>query len=246
MIERPRKGRNMTDPGQPDFQPDGDHQSDLAEEVRAFLVSIRGGAPFLSGSDGRLLIDWIEQGVPVAAILSAIERTAKRRAGRRMRTRLSLGACKGEVKKLAGLIAARPSGGAGSGLPPATSGLPALSREADRIAGLSLPPEAAAAQELLVAALRRLCTTGAAPEQVADAAAGAVRQFHETLWNDTHSLHEPLRQQARLTLAPLQAVVRESVFIDLLEEHTRQAVRALAPGVAVEPIWKALGYGAPQ
>ena len=37
-----------------------------AEEVRAYLVAVRGGAPFLSAADGRLLIHWLEQGFSVA------------------------------------------------------------------------------------------------------------------------------------------------------------------------------------
>ena len=50
-----------------------------AEEVRAYLVAIRGGAPFLSAADGRLLVRWLEQGISVARILAAVDETAEKR-----------------------------------------------------------------------------------------------------------------------------------------------------------------------
>ncbi len=55
-----------------------EHQR-AAEEVRAHLVAIRGGAPFLSSADARLLVGWLEQGVSVVSILAAIEFEAERR-----------------------------------------------------------------------------------------------------------------------------------------------------------------------
>lgn len=59
--------------------------ADAAEEVRAWLVSARGGAPFLSGADARLLADWLESGVAVADLLRAIDETARHRRARRLR-----------------------------------------------------------------------------------------------------------------------------------------------------------------
>lgn len=59
--------------------------ADAAEEVRAWLVSARGGAPFLSGADARLLADWLESGVSVADLLRAIDETARHRRSRRLR-----------------------------------------------------------------------------------------------------------------------------------------------------------------
>ena len=50
-----------------------DALADAAEEVRAWLVTARGGAPFLSGADGRLLVSWLEAGVSVADLLRAID-----------------------------------------------------------------------------------------------------------------------------------------------------------------------------
>ena len=54
-----------------------------AEEVRAYLVQIRGGAPFLSGADGQVLIRWLDDEIPVPAILSAIDSVCERRRAKR-------------------------------------------------------------------------------------------------------------------------------------------------------------------
>jgi len=157
---------------------------------------------------------------------------------------MTLGACKGEVKKLIGTPKtprARPSSGASSAHSPS---LDALSREVRRIASTEMPLEAVPARDALVHRLSALLRTTTPPSDLATAAASAVCAFHEDLWSATLPLHTALNAQAREKLAPLKTVVTAKVFADLIDEHTRQAVRALAPGVAVEPIWKALGTGA--
>ena len=84
----------------PDWFPPS-HQ-DSAEQIRAYLVGIRGGAPFLSGADCQLLVNWLDDEVPVPAILSAIDRVSLRRRAKRVKTRLTLNSCKGELKKVLG------------------------------------------------------------------------------------------------------------------------------------------------
>ena len=84
--------------------PDGIPKEHLenAEHVRSYLISLRGGAPFLSGADGRLLVQWLDDQIPVPVILSALDRVSLRRRAKRVRTRLSLNVCKGELKKMIG------------------------------------------------------------------------------------------------------------------------------------------------
>ena len=216
----------------------------LAEEVRAYLVTVRGGAPFLSAADGRLLVQWLDQDIPIAVVLSAIERTAHRRASKRRRTRLSLGACKGEVKKLFRLQTNPPAAredGASSAKKAAGS---ILGREADRIAGLQVPVQATRARTALVADLRALATRSTPTSDVTAEVASAVRCFHEALWADTSELQSELRRQATEALTSLESVVSAKVFADLVDEHVRQAVRKLVPGVEVGPLWSQLGTGA--
>ena len=70
-----------------------------AEIVRAYLVELRGGAPFLSSRDGRLLLVWMDSDVPVALICQALDVAARRRRKRRVKTPLSLRNAETAVKK---------------------------------------------------------------------------------------------------------------------------------------------------
>ena len=69
-----------------------------AEEVRAYLVAVRGGAPFLSAADGRLLLEWLEQGFSVARILAGVDDVAEKRRKKMTRGRLTLSACRRTVE----------------------------------------------------------------------------------------------------------------------------------------------------
>ena len=71
-----------------------------AEQVAAYLVNVRGGAMFLSGADVRLLAQWLDEAIPVPAILCAIDKVSEKRRANRVKTRLSLNRCKGTLKKL--------------------------------------------------------------------------------------------------------------------------------------------------
>ena len=61
-----------------------------AEHVRAHLVFLRGGAPFLSPADALCLLGWLDGGVTVAAILAALDRCATSRRRNNARTPFSL------------------------------------------------------------------------------------------------------------------------------------------------------------
>ena len=74
-------------------------KQEAAEQVRAHLVMVRGGAPFLSPIDSKLLVEWLDSSVPVDVILTAIEEVASRRSKSRLKRPLSLRAIKGVVKK---------------------------------------------------------------------------------------------------------------------------------------------------
>lgn len=66
------------------------HYCTDAEHVRAHLVHLRGGAPFLSPADTLCLVEWFDAGVPVATILAALERCVASRRKSHARTRLTL------------------------------------------------------------------------------------------------------------------------------------------------------------
>ena len=84
----------------PDLRPLSSHAAE-AEEVRLYLVTLRGGAPFLSGRDGRILLEWLENGWSVAQISSVMDQVAEDRARKRCRSRMTLSACKTHLEKQA-------------------------------------------------------------------------------------------------------------------------------------------------
>ncbi|HCH62463.1 MAG TPA: hypothetical protein DFR83_06640 [Deltaproteobacteria bacterium] len=177
-------------------------------------------------------------------VLSAIERTARQRAGKRRRTRLTLRACKGEVKKLFTTRAAPPAAASTGARSPQPDTLCIFEREAERIEQLEVPAEAASACAELVHALRQIARH---PDPALDAstrAAGAIRSFHEALWASTSGLQIKLQQEALLALAPLEAVVSAKIFADLVDEHVRQAIRKIVPGIEIGPLWAQLNPGA--
>ena len=221
-------------PAKPDAKPDD--LPLLAEEVRAFLVTARGGAPFLSAADGQLLVNWLDEGVPVVVVLAAIERVANRRAGRRLRTRLTLGACKGEVKKLVGRTSTPASA--------TERGAEAVQRTSldDLIASWASVPVHSDLTQLRAQLIEELRKVMGSSDPTA-AAMACVRRFHERHWEATAAEHASLRHAARNELSGLEGVVSAKVFADLLDEHIRQTIRGRVGEFTVERLWTAIGTG---
>jgi len=197
-----------------------------AEEVRAYLVSVRGGAPFLSGVDGRLLLDWLEGGVPVAAILAAIDKVALRRRKARVRTRMSLATCKGEVNKTAVME-----------LPGATDAS-GVSELAFRFREMAVPAELEALREALVDTVEAI--TASDPSDRVSGAITACRIFQEGAWDACASEHPALLAAAAEQLGPMKGVVSASVFEDLVVEVARDRLRQRFPVVCAQVVWDTL------
>ncbi len=228
-----------------------DELTEAADEVRAFLVAVRGGAPFLSGADGRLLVEWLESGVSVASILAAIEAAAARRAKKATRTRLSLDACKGELKRrqerrAAPAVAPLPA-------PGGAQDWPALGALAAEIARSTVPEGLEPARAQLLRSLGRLATgrtvdgatlddpTG---EQVARQAIAAVRVFQDAAWHAAAPRRETLLAEAADTLSALRDLISEDAFAAAAEEVARDRLRAETPLVSAQVVWdRILGSG---
>ena len=209
------------------FDDDDPSAADLpqraAEQVRRYLVTVRGGAPFLSGTDAQLLSAWLSQGVPVADILAAIDRVAARRRRRPPTTRLSLSACKAEVKR-------RP-GGAPAPVPAAPEDDPV-----GRL--LSSLPDAPALTGLR-GALGALRGDAGPPAGRAAAAIALAAQFLEGEWERADRAE--LRARAAARLGPLRGLVPDAEFEELLEEAARDELRRSWPDLTATAIWTAFG-----
>lgn len=224
--------------------------AEAAEEVRAFLVSIRGGAPFLSGADGRVLVEWLSEGVPVAAILTAIEAAAARRARRHARTRLSLSSCRGELKRR---IAQRSA----PVLPAARSegeprAWPALGALAAEIAASLVDGGLEPARDRLVLSLSRLASgrsvdgellEGSGEELVARQAIAACRVFQDAAWHAAAPRRAALLAESEAELSSLRGVISEEAFAAAVEELSRDRLRAATPLVSAVVVWDRIAGG---
>ncbi|MCB9764812.1 MAG: hypothetical protein H6739_33865 [Alphaproteobacteria bacterium] len=204
-------------PESPESSPDGEESAlaDAAEQVRAHLVSLRGGAPFLSPFDARLLLGWLEEGVPVAIILRALEDAAEQRRAKRARTPLSLKSARSGVTQAMKrrLSPLEPAGD----LKPLVE---ALARSAD-------PEERGAAR-----ALAALTGEG---EALLEQALGVSRRFFERAWDRAD--REALLAEAEVELADLVELMKPAQLARAREEVARDLLRRRHPLLAASRIW---------
>ena len=182
-----------------------DQKQAAAEQVRAHLVMVRGGAPFLSSVDSKLLVDWLDKAVPVDVILTAIEEVAARRSKARIKRPLSLSAVKSVVKK--GLKSNSVSSD--------TDGLTRLIRRLEQTKSDELVE---VSQEFQILQARGL----PAQELLAEVLEVA-RKFHEHAWESCDQ--DALLAEAKSELGGLQAMLSAERFKTALEEVARDNLR---------------------
>ena len=199
-----------------------------AEEVRAYVVAARGGAPFLSAADGRLLVRWLEGGISVARILAAVDEVAEKRRKKRTRGRLTLTACKR-------IIEGKKNSPAPTKPTDATN-QDALDGFADDILNMSVQADLESNRDDLVRRIRA-SVLAADPEQVAMDAIAAVRSFHEAAWLKASHRHDDLRRQARQELDSLSSVLSDEALQAAVEEVARDIIRRENPLVSAAAVW---------
>ena len=192
--------------------------------MRAYLVALRGGAPFLSGPDGRVLVAWLEAGISTAAITAAIDCVAERRRRKRVKSRLTLWACRGELDRLR--VAAAPSGGGG------------LAGWIASLEATELGDGSGDARAELVRSLREL--DEGSIEARADRAIAAVRRFLESVWHALGEGRTAVEEEARRELGALLDGMEETKVRAAIEEVARDLVRARYPLVAAKVAWDRL------
>lgn len=201
---------------------------------------VRGGAPFLSGADARLLGDWLDEELPVAGILACIDAVSQRRRGKPSRSRLSLSACKGEVKKLRTRLAQLkagadpgPPGAAPAPEAPLTAG---WSRWLAEVEALDLP---APSGPTLCRRLRSEAQLDQPPLEAAAAALALVRTALAEIWEVSD--HVALQDQAAAELAPILAVVPPRRRAELVEQGARDQLLRRWPPLAAPHVCRVLG-----
>lgn len=203
-----------------------------AEDIRAYLVQVRGGAPFLSGADGKLLVQWLDSEIPVAAILSAIDQVSIRRRARPVRSRMSLNVCKGTLKKLLkksskkSKIILQPTGLA--------SLIPSI-QQMD-VPSLLQPAKSKLIQKIQLLSKEEITDH----EKLADHAIQACLEFHHAAWNTSLEEHEKLQQDAEEELAALASLFSPIKWREAVEEVMRSKLRMRYPAISAQVIWNVL------
>ena len=204
-----------------------------AEDVRAYLVHVRGGAPFLSGADCQLLITWLDKEISVMAINTAIDRVAQKRRAKRTRSRMCLNNCRGELNKIL-KKKARPPKQLKEIVSVGLNGL------ATRIEKIEVPPPLEPHRETLVASLYTLSTQEGTVEKRAEKGTIACRIFHEEAWKCHSDQEEVLRVQAERELASLQKLLGTQHWREMVEEVMRDKLRSQFPLISAQSIWNAI------
>jgi len=194
-----------------------DRLQQAAEEVRSHLVVLRGGAPFLSPLDGRLLLEWLEAGIGVPAILRALEHAAARRRDKRVRAPLSLRSVRARVTKARHRV-----------LPVEHEG--SLATLVEALRGEADPLVQQAAEEL--AGLR------GSGDELAREALAVVRRFHEDAWAQAD--RDSLIALATDELQDLRGKLDDKQWTAALEEVARDKLRARQPLLSATAIWDSL------
>jgi hypothetical protein len=205
--------------------------AEAAEEVRAFFVTTRGGAPFLSGADGEQLLRWLDAGQTVSALLRAIETTASRRAARRTRVPFTLRSIAAALK------APSSSGRAGSRRSMASaqpSPCPPSSAE-DAMHSSDLADADNLAREARGALIAR---TQRDPEERAREGCRIVRAFHERLWVSLDPELPTLRARAAHALADARDDVDTELFDAMCDEWVRARLRERYPDLTATRVWE--------
>jgi len=204
--------------------------AEKAEEVRAYLVQLRGGAPFLSAADARILIQWFDEGISTTAILAALDQVSLKRRKKRVRSRLSLSICKSSLKKVT----------TNKKRPLTIQKSNSIHILAQKIADLNLSPELISVRNSLTKILFSIGSkSGDAEENEISSAISACLAFHSQAWELAESEHEELHRQAEKELAPLAALLPPIKWRESVEEIMRDTIRMRYPLISAKNIWDA-------
>ena len=189
-----------------------------AEEVRAHLVYLRGGAPFLSSADTALLVQWLDQAIPTAVILHALEHAAERRRKRRSKIPLRLSHAKRYLPKAHQRLATHQ--------PSATSDHP--------LSSLTTHLPSDAATTLLALPVDD-------PALLVSQACAIFRQVIDTRWQELDATDRAtLRAQSEDELADLISTLRDDQREALIDETSRDLLRQRYPMLSAATVWSLL------
>lgn len=203
-----------------------------AETIRSYLVSVRGGAPFLSGADCRLVVQWLDDQVPIATILSTIDTVSDKRRKKRVRTRLSLNSCKGALNRLLGKVKNQKK---------YEQDASPLENWLQEISSMQVPAELLNNRTVLMGNCQKhIQNNSLSIERKAKLLIKEGLTFQEAAWQASFDEHIELQEKAELELSGLKTLLRGQAWMEAVEEVMRDQVRQRYAVVNAQRIWTAL------
>ena len=229
------------------------HYMETAEQIRSYLVSIRGGAPFLSSTDGQILVEWLDSSISPEIICSVIDNVSLRRRKKRVKTRLTLHVCRGELNKMFKKT--------NSTKDPDPSILPVQEKQSpiqkfkEQVLAEILPIQV---HPLRTRFLKILDDVDAVQkvhsnvfdlkkrkhemEEVMQSVIAILVQIHEQIYEATIDEHERLQSQAELELSSLRTILPPVQWRDAVDEVVRDMLRQRFPSLRVGAVWDAINH----
>lgn len=204
-----------------------------AEAVRAYLVSVRGGAPLLSSTDAHLLFVWLSAGVRIGVIVRAIDTIAQRRIAKKVRAPLALASCRAEIDRV------RRGGKVRGNL---STALPVnVALAVDEPPACVLPGESAVAQAYAATLLAVDGLDAADAGARCDRAVELGREFYEFAWNSLDPA--AALADAATSLAADGAALDQLSWGAACEAIARDRLRRRYPRLTATAIWSEYGLG---
>jgi len=198
-----------------------------AELVRAHLVMVRGGAPFLSAIDSKLLLSWLDKGVPVPLIIESIEEVAAKRTKSRITTPMNLNKVKSTVNRQLKRRLKPKSAKRSKKAELAKIGAPALFLELSQ----SIEPLQRMAGEKLIA-------INTDDENIINLVLQVAREFHEANWVQCNQAK--LKSEAAEELEPFREAMSKDRWEQAVEEIARDTLRKKTPQLTAAILCEAL------
>ncbi len=208
-----------------------------AEQVAAYLVNVRGGALFLSGADVQLLSVWLDESIPVPAILCAIDKVAEKRRAKRGKTRLSLNRCKSTLMKL---VYKKSSDNTPEPVAP-TSYSQAIRQWSLDIRN-SWTSNSVLVEEQRSFANRLEYTQKQewGREEIAEHVIAWINDFQDEAWAQYGSAQMDWIEDAEIELQHLKRLLTGQRWVESVEEVARDRMRQYFPLIQAQELWNRL------
>lgn len=229
-----------------DDVPEGYRES--ATQVADYLIAVRGGALFLSGADIRLLVQWLDDAVPVPAILCAIDKVSIKRREKRVQTRMSLNVCKATLRKVLYKNAPKEKNatmidgvGVEDMIQQSNVEYPGLLVWAQRIENsITTTSLFYQAQEKFAKQIKKMAYESVSRTQISDKIIEMITGFLQIAWQEYGEKQTHWIEQAEDELDALRSLLPQARWNEAVEEVRRDRLRSMFPLFSAQIMWDIL------